>query len=165
MTLPSASFADAISLPPPTSLTTRCASAPVSSSALRPSSMSRRVSRAEARHLLAVTTGLQSYILVLFHPDWSHWLAPSIAILGLGAAASFVVARPKPRNEGQWPSAGPSRDKRRSIVHTARPGDLGHLYGATSTVWYGAKPDRRPPVLRQKLVKRLAGWVAGSGSC
>ena len=53
--------------------------------------MSRRVSRAEARHLLAVTTGLQSYILVLFHPDWSHWLAPSIVILSLGAAASLVA--------------------------------------------------------------------------
>ena len=43
---------------------------------------------------------MQSYILILFYPEWSRWLAPAIVILGLGAAVSLVVARLKPRWKG-----------------------------------------------------------------
>jgi 4-amino-4-deoxy-L-arabinose transferase-like glycosyltransferase len=45
---------------------------------------------------LVGTASLQLYILALY-PDWSHWLAPTIVILCLAAAASLVVARLKPR--------------------------------------------------------------------
>ena len=40
---------------------------------------------------LAGAAGLQSHILALFYQDWSHWLAPAIVVLGLGAAASLAV--------------------------------------------------------------------------
>src|SRR5215218_7708590 len=43
---------------------------------------------------LAGAAGLQLYILSLY-PEWSHWLGPTIVILGLGAAASLVAARLK----------------------------------------------------------------------
>src|SRR5215208_736918 len=44
---------------------------------------------------LVGVASVQLYILSLY-PDWGHWLAPAIVILGLGAAASLVSARLKP---------------------------------------------------------------------
>src|SRR5215212_7342882 len=44
---------------------------------------------------LVGVASLQLYILS-FYPDWSHWLAPTIAILCLAAATSLVAARLKP---------------------------------------------------------------------
>ena len=46
---------------------------------------------------LTGAAGLQSHILAHFYPDWNRWLAPAIVVLGLGAAASLIVARLKPR--------------------------------------------------------------------
>ena len=45
---------------------------------------------------LVGSASLQLHILA-HYPDWSRWLAPAIVILGLAAAASFVLARLTPR--------------------------------------------------------------------
>src|SRR5215216_1368731 len=44
---------------------------------------------------LVGVASVQLYILSLY-PDWSHWLAPTIVILCLAAAASLVAARLEP---------------------------------------------------------------------
>ena len=102
---------------------------------------------------LAGAAGLQSHILALFYQDWSHWLAPPIVILGLGAAASLAVARLKPRLKG---SGHPLAMAAVSVGVLSLL--LAPAIWAASTVWYGA--ETRALVLRQSPVKRLAGLVA-----
>jgi 4-amino-4-deoxy-L-arabinose transferase-like glycosyltransferase len=88
------------------------------------------------------TASLQLHILV-HYPDWSHWLAPPIVILGLGAAVSLVVARLKPRMKGSGlPLA----------LVAIRVGLLFLLLApaiwAASTVWYGAENPSAGPQAR-----------------
>jgi hypothetical protein len=83
---------------------------------------------------LASAAGLQSYILVLSYPEWSHWLAPAIVILGLGAAVSLVVARLMPRLMG---SGLPMALVAISVGMLSLL--LAPAIWAVSTVWYGAE--------------------------
>jgi hypothetical protein len=95
---------------------------------------------------LAGAAGLQSYILFLFYQDWSHWLAPPIVVLSLGAAVSLAVARLKPRLKG---SGLPLALAAISIGVLSLL--LAPAIWAASTVWYGAEtrapsagPQARP---------------------
>jgi 4-amino-4-deoxy-L-arabinose transferase-like glycosyltransferase len=80
---------------------------------------------------LAGAAGLQLYILSLY-PEWSHWLAPTIVILCLGAAASLVAARLKP---GLKVSG--------YLLAAMSVGILSFFLApsiwAASTIWYGAE--------------------------
>jgi 4-amino-4-deoxy-L-arabinose transferase-like glycosyltransferase len=100
---------------------------------------------------LAGTAGLQSHILALFNPDWSHWLTPAIVVLGLGAAVSLTVARLKPRLRGNGlPLAATS-------VGVLSP-LLAPTTWAASTVWYGAEtrsPTAGPQVKPSETSSRF----------
>src|SRR5215207_9215503 len=88
------------------------------------------------------TASLQLYILA-HYPHWSHWLAPTIAILCLAAAGSLVVTRPTPRlRVSGYPLAAIS------------VGILSLFFApsvwAASTMWYGA--ETRAPIAGPKIV-------------
>jgi len=95
---------------------------------------------------------LQLYILS-FYPDWSHWLAPTILILCLAAAASLIVARQTPR----------LRISGYSLVAISI-GVVSLFFApsvwAASTIWYGA--ETRSPIAGPQTgpVRCLAGLVA-----
>src|SRR5215203_5754108 len=80
---------------------------------------------------LVGVASLQLYILSLY-PDWSHWLAPTIAILCLAAAASLVAARPK---RGLKVSGYPLAAISVGILSLF----LAPSIWAASTMWYGAE--------------------------
>jgi 4-amino-4-deoxy-L-arabinose transferase-like glycosyltransferase len=90
---------------------------------------------------LVGVAGLQLYILSLY-PDWSHWLAPTIVVLCLAAAASLVVARLKPglRVSGYPPAA---------ISAGVLSLSLAPSIWAASTMWYGA--ETRSPTAGPQL--------------
>jgi 4-amino-4-deoxy-L-arabinose transferase-like glycosyltransferase len=107
---------------------------------------------------LAGAAGLQSYILILFYPDWSNWLAPAIVVLGLGAAVSLVVARLKPRLQG---SGLPL------TLGAISVGVLSLLLApaiwAASTVWYGAE-TRSPTAGPQAKPSETSSRFGSEGS-
>src|SRR5215203_47775 len=83
---------------------------------------------------LAGAASLQLYILAHFYPDWGHWLAPAVVILGLGAAASLVVALPTPRlRVSGYPLALAAISV--GVVSLF----LAPAVWAASTIWYGAE--------------------------
>jgi 4-amino-4-deoxy-L-arabinose transferase-like glycosyltransferase len=91
--------------------------------------------------LVGVAT-LQLYILSLY-PDWSHWLAPAIAILCLAAASSLVAARPK---RGLKVSGYPLAAISVGILSLF----LAPSIWAASTMWYGAEtrsPNAGPQIV------------------
>jgi 4-amino-4-deoxy-L-arabinose transferase-like glycosyltransferase len=95
---------------------------------------------------LVGTAGLQSHILALSYPDWSHWLAPAIVVLGLGAAVSLTVERLKPRVEGSGLPLALAATSVGVLSLLLAPATW-----AASTVWYGAEtrsptagPQARP---------------------
>src|SRR5215210_5088309 len=82
---------------------------------------------------LAGAASLQLYILALY-PDWSHWLAPAIVILGLATAVSLAVARLKPRlRVSGYPLALAAISV--GVVSLF----LAPAVWAASTIWYGAE--------------------------
>ena len=88
------------------------------------------------------TAGLQLYILALY-PDWSHWLAPTIVVLCLAAAASLVVARLKPRlRVSGYPLV--------AISVGVASLFLAPSVWAASTIWYGA--ETRSPTAGPQIV-------------
>jgi len=90
---------------------------------------------------LVGVAGLQLYILSLY-PDWSHWLAPTIVILCLAAAASLVVARLKPGlRVSDYPLAAISVGVLSLL--------LAPSIWAASTIWYGA--ETRSPTAGPQL--------------
>ena len=101
---------------------------------------------------------MQSYILILFYPEWSRWLAPAIVILGLGAAVSLVVARLKPR----WKGSGLPL-----ALVAIRVGVLSLLLApsiwAVSTVWYGAE-SRAPTAGPQAKASETSNRFGSEGS-
>src|SRR5215207_4879265 len=80
---------------------------------------------------LVGVASLQLYILSLY-PNWSHWLAPTIAIVCLAAAASLVAARPK---RGLKVSGYPLAAISVGILSLF----LAPSIWAASTMWYGAE--------------------------
>ena len=101
---------------------------------------------------------MQSYILILFYPEWSRWLAPAIVILGLGAAVSLVVARLKPR----WKGSGLPL-----ALVAIRVGVLSLLLApsiwAVSTIWYGVE-TRSPTAGPQAEAGELSSRFGSEGS-
>src|SRR5215204_1596751 len=91
---------------------------------------------------LVGVASLQLYILSLY-PDWSHWLAPTIAILCLAAAASLVAARPK---RGLKVSGYPLAAISVGILSLF----LAPSIWAASTMWYGA--ETRSPTAGPQIV-------------
>ena len=104
---------------------------------------------------LVGTAGLQLHILA-HHPDWSHWLAPTIVSLCLAAAASFIVARLRPR-------------LRISGYPLLAIGlGVGSLFLApstwvASTVWYGAE-TRVPTAGPQVRLSETSSSLRSDGS-
>src|SRR5215212_6381130 len=93
---------------------------------------------------LVGVASVQLYILSLY-PHWSHWLAPTIVILCLAAAASLVVTRPTPQlRVSGYPLA----------LAAISVGILSLLLApsvwAASTIWYGA--ESRAPMAGPKIV-------------
>src|SRR5215218_4686229 len=80
---------------------------------------------------LVGVASLQLYIVSLY-PDWSHWLAPTIAILCLAAAASLVAASLKP---GLKVSGYPLAAISVGVLSLF----LAPSIWAASTMWYGAE--------------------------
>jgi 4-amino-4-deoxy-L-arabinose transferase-like glycosyltransferase len=104
---------------------------------------------------LAGAASLQSYILAHFYPDWGHWLAPAVVILGLGAAASLVVARPKPRLKiGGYPLA--------TISVGILSLFLAPSIWAASTIWYGAE-TRSPTAGPQTVASETSSRFRSDG--
>lgn len=85
---------------------------------------------------LVGVASLQLYILSLY-PDWGHWLAPAIVLLGLGAAASLVSARLKPELKVSGYLLGAISVGIVSLF-------LAPATWAASTIWYGA--ETRTPI-------------------
>ena len=106
---------------------------------------------------LLATASLQVHILA-HYPDWSHWLAPAIVILNLGAAVGLVVARLNPRLKGSGlPLA----------LVAIRVGVLSLLLApsiwAVSTVWYGAE-TRSPTAGPQAKPSETSNRFGSEGS-
>jgi 4-amino-4-deoxy-L-arabinose transferase-like glycosyltransferase len=80
---------------------------------------------------LVGVAGLQLYLLSLY-PDWSHWLAPTIVILCLAAAAILVVARLKPGLRVSGYALAAISVGVLSLL-------LAPSIWASSTIWYGAE--------------------------
>jgi len=91
---------------------------------------------------LVGVASVQLYILSLY-PDWSHWLAPTIVILCLAAAASLVAARLEP---GLKVSS--------YLLAAISVGILSLFLApsiwAASTIWYGA--ETRSPTAGPQIV-------------
>ena len=104
---------------------------------------------------LVGTAGLQSYSLALFYSDWSHWLAPTIVILCLAAAASLVAARPEPglKVSGYLLAA---------ISIGVLSVFLAPATWAASTVWYGAE-TRSPTAGPQAKPSETSSRFPGDG--
>src|SRR5215217_1133727 len=104
---------------------------------------------------LVGTAGLQSYSLALFYSDWSHWLAPTIVILCLAAAASLVAARPEPglKVSGYLLAA---------ISIGVLSVFLAPATWAASTVWYGAE-TRAPTAGPQAKPSETSSRFPGDG--
>jgi 4-amino-4-deoxy-L-arabinose transferase-like glycosyltransferase len=105
---------------------------------------------------LVGTASLQLHILA-HYPHWSHWLAPTIVILCLAAAATFLVARLRPRLRiSGYPLA----------LAAISVGVLALLLApatwATSTVWYGA--ETRTPIAGPQIVASETSSRFGIGS-
>jgi 4-amino-4-deoxy-L-arabinose transferase-like glycosyltransferase len=99
---------------------------------------------------LVGVASLQLYILSLY-PDWSHWLAPTIVILCLAAAASLVAARPKPwLKVSGYPLA--------AIGVGILSLFLAPSIWAASTMWYGAEtrsPNAGPQIVAGETSNRI----------
>jgi 4-amino-4-deoxy-L-arabinose transferase-like glycosyltransferase len=104
---------------------------------------------------LVSSASLRLHILV-HHPVWSRWLAPTIVVLCLAAAASLVVARLTPRLRiSGYPLAAISFG-------------VGSLFLAPSiwvafTVWYGAE-TRVPTAGPQAEASELSSKFRSDGS-
>jgi 4-amino-4-deoxy-L-arabinose transferase-like glycosyltransferase len=99
---------------------------------------------------LVGVASLQLHILSLY-PDWSHWLAPTIAILCLVAAASLVAARPK---RGLKVSGYPLAAISVGILSLF----LAPSIWAASTMWYGAEtrsPNAGPQIVAGETSSRF----------
>jgi 4-amino-4-deoxy-L-arabinose transferase-like glycosyltransferase len=99
---------------------------------------------------LAGAAGLQLYILSLY-PEWSHWLGPTIVILGLGAAASLVAARLK---AGLKVSGYLLAAMSVGILSLF----LAPSIWAASTIWYGAEtrsPTAGPQIVASETSSRF----------
>src|SRR5215217_2872890 len=104
---------------------------------------------------LVGVASLQLYILSLY-PDWSHWLAPTIAILCLAAAASLVAARPK---RGLKVSGYPLAAISVGILSLF----LAPSIWAASTMWYGAE-TRSPTAGPQAKPTETSSTFPGNGN-
>jgi 4-amino-4-deoxy-L-arabinose transferase-like glycosyltransferase len=100
------------------------------------------------------TASLQLYILS-FYPDWSHWLAPTIIVLSMGAAASLVSARLKPglKVSGYLLAA---------ISVGVLSLFLAPSIWAASTIWYGAE-TRSPSAGPQTGASETSSTFPGDG--
>ena len=104
---------------------------------------------------LLATASLQIHILA-HYPDWSPWLAPTIVVPCLAAAASLVVARLTPRLRiSGYPLAAISLG-------------VGSLFlapsiWAASTVWYGAE-TRSPTAGPRAEASELSSRFGSEGS-
>src|SRR5215211_1365107 len=103
---------------------------------------------------LVGVASLQLYILSLY-PDWSHWLAPTIAILCLAAAASLVAARPK---RGLKVSGYPLAAISVGILSLF----LAPSVWAASTMWSGAE-TRSPTAGPQAKPTETSSTFPGDG--
>ena len=106
---------------------------------------------------LLATASLQIHILA-HYPDWSHWLAPAIVILNLGAAVGLVVARLKPRLKG---SGLPLALVAISVGVFSLL--LAPSIWAASTVWYGAE-TRSPTAGPQAKPSETSNRFGSEGS-
>jgi 4-amino-4-deoxy-L-arabinose transferase-like glycosyltransferase len=97
---------------------------------------------------------LQLYILSLY-PDWSYWLAPTIVILGLGAATSLVAARLKPGLKVSGYLLGAISVGILSLF-------LAPATWAASTIWYGAE-TRTPTAGPQTEASVTSSRFSGDG--
>jgi 4-amino-4-deoxy-L-arabinose transferase-like glycosyltransferase len=103
---------------------------------------------------LAGAAGLQLYILSLY-PEWSHWLAPAIVILGLAAAASLVAARLKPGLKVSGYLLGAISVGVVSLF-------LAPSVWAASTIWYGAE-TRSPTAGPQTVAAETSSRFRSDG--
>jgi len=103
---------------------------------------------------LAGAAGLQLYILSLY-PEWSHWLAPTIVILCLGAAASLVAARLKPGLKVRGYLLGAISVGVVSLL-------LAPSVWAASTIWYGAE-TRSPTAGPQTVAAETSSRFRSDG--
>jgi 4-amino-4-deoxy-L-arabinose transferase-like glycosyltransferase len=106
---------------------------------------------------LVGTASLQLHVLV-HYPHWSHRLTPAIVILCLAAAASFLVARLRPRLRiSGYPLA----------LAAISVGVLALLLApatwAASTVWYGAE-TRSPTAGPQAGPSEMSSRFGSDGS-
>jgi 4-amino-4-deoxy-L-arabinose transferase-like glycosyltransferase len=81
--------------------------------------------------VLVGSASIQLHILAQY-PEWRRWLAPTIVILCLAAAASLVVARLTPQLKGSGLPLGAISLGVGSLL-------LAPSIWAVSTVWYGAE--------------------------
>jgi len=103
---------------------------------------------------LVGVASLQLHILSLY-PHWSHWLAPTIVILCLTAAASLVAARLEPRLKvSGYPLAVISV----GILSLL----LAPSIWAASTIWYGAE-TRAPTAGPQTRASETSSRFPGDG--
>jgi 4-amino-4-deoxy-L-arabinose transferase-like glycosyltransferase len=103
---------------------------------------------------LVGVASLQLYIVSLY-PDWSHWLAPTIAILCLAAAASLVAASLKP---GLKVSGYPLAAISVGVLSLF----LAPSIWAASTMWYGAE-TRAPTAGPQAKPTETSSTFPGDG--
>jgi 4-amino-4-deoxy-L-arabinose transferase-like glycosyltransferase len=107
--------------------------------------------------MLLATASLQIHILA-HYPNWSRWLAPTIVVPCLAAAASLVVARLTPRLKS---SGHPL------ALVAIRVGVLSLLLAlsiwAVSTVWYGAE-TRSPTAGPRAEASELSSRFGSEGS-
>jgi 4-amino-4-deoxy-L-arabinose transferase-like glycosyltransferase len=101
---------------------------------------------------LAGTAGLQAHILAVY-PDWSHWLAPTIVILCLTAAAGLAIARLNPRLKVRgYPLAAISVGVLSLLIAPS--------IWAASAVWSGA--ETRTPIADPQAPQRTMSDRFGS---
>src|SRR5215217_888282 len=104
---------------------------------------------------LVGVASLQLHILSLY-PDWSHWLATTLTILCLVAAASLVAARP---NRGLKVSVYPLAAISVVILSLV----LAPSIWAASTMWYGAE-TRSPTAGPQAKPTETSSTFPGNGN-
>jgi 4-amino-4-deoxy-L-arabinose transferase-like glycosyltransferase len=105
--------------------------------------------------VLVGSASIQLHILAQY-PEWRRWLAPTIVILCLAAAASLVVARLTPQLKGSGLPLGAISLGVGSLL-------LAPSIWAVSTVWYGAE-TRSPTAGPQAEASELSSRFGSEGS-